>query len=157
MKGFSTSRELCSIEVSDDDEKFDSIAGDYKLVVDWRIEEGQLFKKYKDRKDTKRKERNARIWTAGTNADFSFLQNPLQTLIALSSFFIRGNSVSVGIRVMHFKKKRKKKTVSRRVGGIRFWNVEVVLIDEELIWRTGEILSSKTNETGSASVIWWNS
>ena len=58
---------------------------------------------------------------------------------------------------MHFKKKRKKKTVSRRVGGIRFWNVEVVLIDEELIWRTGEILSSKTNETGSASVIWWNS
>ena len=34
MKGFSTSRELCSIEVSDDDEKFDSIAGDYKLVVD---------------------------------------------------------------------------------------------------------------------------
>jgi len=43
---------------------------------------------------------------------------------------------------MHFKKEEGKKIVSRRVGGIRFWNVEVVLIDEELIWRTGEILSS---------------
>ena len=31
-----------------------------------------------------------------------------------------------------------KDTVSWRLGGIRFWNVEVVLIDEELMWRTGK-------------------